>query len=447
MKASVSVDLQEVIVSALMKDSYLFSVCKDTIKDEDFSSPSCKMIYRALQFYYNKYRNLPSLSELIVTLESVYSPASGINLSEIKDVCERIYEFDKPEENFIKEKITHFIRRSRSSEVLSNFIKDFKADSDFSPEDTVNKLVKSLEVQLSTTKVFSMNDEEQIKEAREAAVGSIGQSSIIKSYINSLNKSLMFGGWQPSTVNMVVAPPGTGKSMYLINEGVNAAKQGFDVLHIFIGDMVEYDGFIRYLSCISGTPQNNLVMMPTSKQHDVVTFCNQQYDNIFDHLFILAYPSLALTVDSLIEDINKFERSLNKDFGMIIIDYPDNLIQSGVSLYSDGGTLYSSLERMARLTKSVVLVASQPQKAYWSSSIIPLEGAAESSKKQQCVDVMLTMNTEYRGAPFGTMLLAKARKGEVGKIFRFKTDYARARMEEIDEATFNATKAASAMGR
>ena len=36
----------------------------------------------------------------------------------------------------------------------------------------------------------------------------------------------------------------TGKTMYLINEGVNAAKQGFDVLHVFIGDMKEYDGFL-----------------------------------------------------------------------------------------------------------------------------------------------------------------------------------------------------------
>lgn len=286
-----------------------------------------------------------------------------------------------------------------------------------------------------------MNDIDQVKEARSNAVGSSDQSKIVHSFIESLNRSLMFGGWQPSTVNMVVAPPGTGKSMLLINEGANAAKQGFDVLHIFIGDMVEYDGFIRYLSCISGTSQNSLVMTPVEKQQEVVKLCNQQYSNIFDRLFILAYPSLSLSVDSMIEDVNKFEKQLNKDFGVIIVDYPDNLIQDGVSLYSDGGTLYSSLERMARLTKSVVLVASQPQKSYWNHSIIPLEAAAESSKKQMAVDVMLTMNTESRGANFGSMLLAKARKGEVGKIFRFRTDYARCKIEEIDEGTYNAMKA------
>lgn len=157
---------------------------------------------------------------------------------------------------------------------------------------------------------------------------------------------------------------------------------------------------------------------------------------------MLSYPSLSATVDSLVEDINRFEKQLDKDFGVIIIDYPDNLILEGRSLYEDGGTLYSSLEKLARLSQSVLLVASQPQKSYWNHQIIPLEAAAESSKKQQAVDIMMTLNTESRGANFGSILLAKARKGEVGKIFRFKTDYARCLIEEIDEGMFQAMKAA-----
>lgn len=435
-------ETQELIVSALLKSSYLFSVCKNEITEGYFSDPSCKVIYKSLDSYYKKYNSVPGLNELLIKIEDCYYPTVGVNLSEVKDTCCRIFEYDEPDEAFIKDKITDFIRKVRSTSALKNFVDQVKANPNLENDSIVVELAKALEVQLSTTKVFMMNDINQVKEARQNAVGSGDQSSIVHSFIESLNKCLMFGGWQPSTVNMVVAPPGTGKSMLLINEGVCAAKQGFDVLHIFIGDMVEYDGFIRYLSCISGTPQNNLVMMPVEKQQSIVNLMNQQYNNIFDHLFILAYPSLALTIDTLMEDVNKFEKQLNKNFGVIIVDYPDNLIQEGISLYTDGGTLYSSLERMARLTKSVVLVASQPQKAYWNHSIIPLEAASESSKKQMAVDVMLTMNTDSRGANFGSMLLAKARKGEVGKIFRFKTDYARCKIEEIDEGTYNAMKAA-----
>lgn len=588
---TVTKETQEVIVSALIKSSYLFSIGKSEMSDGYFSDPSCKVIYKALSMYYDKYSTTPSLNELLITIDDCYYPQVGVALSEVKDVCCKIYDYDEPDEEFIKDKITDFIRKVRSSSALKNFVNQIKLNPNLESDSVVSELAKALEVQLSTTKVFMMNNADQVKEARESAVGSTDQSKVIKSFINSLNQNLMFGGYQPGTVNMIVAPPGcftgdtevitsegvytieelynssnnsyklygcdpsrlsiantsyesiylseyttdiisievdntckikctrdhpfllktgiyckaeelsigdrlmtidtagikicssqvtnieypklkeevpvygivgaipynnytlrisdnlgvvvsnTGKSMFLINEGVSAAKQGFDVLHIFIGDMVEYDGFIRYLSCISGTPQNSLVMMPIDKQQSIVKLCNEQYNDIFNRLYILAYPSLSITVDNMIEDINKFEKSLNKDFGMIIVDYPDNLILEGNSLYTDGGTLYSSLERLSRLTKSVVLVASQPQKSYWNHSIIPLEAASESSKKQMAVDIMLTMNTESRGANFGTMLLAKARKGEVGKIFRFKTEYAKCGIEEIDEGTYNAFKA------
>lgn len=441
--ATVSKETQETIVAALLKDSYLYSICKDEMNDGYFSDGSCKVIYKSLSVYYDKYNAIPGLNEMLIMIDDCFYTTAGVTITEVKDTCCRLYEFEEPDETFIKDKITDFLRKVRSSSALKNFVDKMKVNPNLESDTIVSDLAKALDVQLSTTRVFMMNDIDQVKEARLASVGDESCKRIIKSSINSLNACLMFKGWQPSTVNMIVAPPAVGKSMLLINEGVCAAKQGFDVLHIFIGDMVEYDGFIRYLSCISQTPQNNLVMMSLEKQQDVVNICNQQFNNIFDHIFILAYPSLSIAVDALIEDINKFEKQLGKDFGMIIIDYPDNLIQEGRNLYEEGGTLYSSLERLARVSKSVVLVASQPSKYYWSYEIIPLEAAAESSKKQMCVDVMLTMNLSSRGSNAGSMLLAKCRKGEQGKIFRFKTDYSRCQIEEVDEGTYQALKAAS----
>ena len=802
---NVSKDQQELIVSALIKNSYLYSICKEELTDGYFLDPSCKIIYKSLSMYYQKYGATPGLNELLIMIDASYYPTCGVNLAEVKDTCQRLFDIPDPDETFIKDKITDFLRKVRSSAALKAFIDEVKVNPNLESDDIVSNLAKALEVQLSTTKIFLMNNDSQVEEARKSSVGS-DQSSIIKSILPSLNNSLMFGGYQPNTVNMIVAPPGCftgdtkvmtldgeihtleelcnsnklevygcdehghikisessgvvlskytsdlveveldniyrirctpdhqfmmrdgtykradelqdydslmpikreyreaehggggvvqksmgyecvidgnnnwdythkisarrishsqsesqihhincnrldnrlsnltwmtthdhmsyhywktyhdnkkfkegsdsgrikpgehrspateftseqisdrnrsmwkdpsyrdymrsiisessknsklvkeynyseeyqrkfrkgkvlnfvnsllvefhktyiseseydeyaqkssrprkvwksgieeaygapvnliwdtlmeeasvynhkvtnitklqlehpvpvydvvgsetenfaialsesegvfvhncGKSMFLINEGANAAKQGFDVLHIFIGDLVEYDGFIRYLSCISKTPQNSLVMMPVQKQTDVRNLCNQQYDDIFSRIFILAYPSLSLSVDTLMEDVVRFEKQLTKNFGMIIVDYPDNLIQDGRSLYEDGGTLYSSLERLSRLTKSVILVASQPSRGYWQHQIIPLEGASESAKKQMCVDIMLTMNTDSRGANFGSFLLAKARKGEVGKILRFKTDYSKCQIEEIDEGTFSAMKSA-----
>ena len=50
------------------------------------------------------------------------------------------------------------------------------------------------------------------------------------------------------------------------------------------------------------------------------------------------------------------------------------------------------------------------------------------------------MNTTTRQSIVGTFHLAKARKGEVGKIWRFKTNYEVCRISEVDENTYNAYK-------
>ena len=583
-------ETQEVIISEIIKNSYMFSLCFKEIDDSYFSDPCCKVIYKTIESYYREYHNLPGPGAFKEVLPKSYYPNVGVSLNEVSQTYDRLFDsVETYDEAYMRDKITKFIREVRSNRIVAQIVNKMSENSELDDE-TVQGFSKSLEVKLCTTKVFNINvkDDLGIKAIRESAIGSQDCSKVIKSFIGSINQNLMFGGWQPGTVNMIVAPPGcftgdtriksgnayftlkylydnhmkceidgcsefgevvkgsyssiylsgyvdelvevtinskfkikctpdhpfmmnygnyikaeelkcndalmsqgkrcrvtnikkincknkvpvygiveacpfnnyalyldeessvfvsnTGKSMFLVNEGSHAAREGFEVLHIFIGDMVEYDGFIRYLSCISSTPQNQLVMFPIDRQQNTMMSADPA-GKIFSKISLVSYPSLSVNVNTLTDDINKFEHTLNKDFDMIIIDYPDNMIQEGRSLYEDGGTLYSSLEKLARMTHAVVLVASQPQKCYWDHSIIPLEAAAESSKKQQCVDTMITFNTEFRGANFGSLLMAKARKGTVGKIFRVMTDYSKCHMEEISESQFQAMKEESKLSR
>ena len=59
---TVSKDTQELIVAALLKSSYLFSICRNEMTDGYFSDPSCKVIYKALTVYYKKYQAMPDLN-------------------------------------------------------------------------------------------------------------------------------------------------------------------------------------------------------------------------------------------------------------------------------------------------------------------------------------------------------------------------------------------------
>ena len=86
------------------------------------------------------------------------------------------------------------------------------------------------------------------------------------------------------------------------------------------------------------------------------------------------------------------------------------------------------------------MVASQPKQAFWGYEIIPLDGAAESSKKQMVVDLAMTMGMVSRDANVGTLFLNKLRRGQTGAYIRIKTDWARCRLYEIDDNEYYALK-------
>ena len=89
-----------------------------------------------------------------------------------------------------------------------------------------------------------------------------------------------------------------------------------------------------------------------------------------------------------------------------------------------------------------MMVASQPKVSYWKEEIIPLEGAAESSKKQHVVDLMMTFNLVARDATIGTFFIPKVRRGTSGRLVRVKTQWEYCRLQEITEEDYSVQKGA-----
>lgn len=434
---NVSKDLQEIVLSSIIRDEYWFSLVHNEIDDGYFDDPTCKIIYRASEYYYNKYGVVPNQNDIIVVIDDVYNDSYGVTSDAVKNDVKRLYGFPESPEEFIKDKISKFIHRIRIVSSLSKFIEDYKNNPDKDCEELYNELVSGSDVSLVTDQIFTINGD-NIHDVKTKALGTEENPKIVKSSVTAINSQFTYGGYLPSTVNMVVGAPASGKSMFLVNEGASAAKQGYKVLHIFIGDLVEYDGFIRYISCISGASQLDLVRMKDDELGNVVSVLNQQYNNVFDNVDILAYPSYSVKIDEVLKTISRVEKKLGKDYMMVIIDYPDNVIKDKDNMYQAGGEIYGDLEKLARRLNAVVMVASQPKLNYWSSEVIPLEGAAESGRKQQAVDFMVTIGLHNgdRSNNFGTLYIPKNRRGTQGYMVRFKSDYARSSIKEITQIEY-----------
>lgn len=429
-------DIQLVILSSIIKDSYLMSKVAPLMKVEYFETPELRLIYQKVKYHYDKYGAVPTLPSLRDAIDS--STSDLINKSDVKSVADKLWEALPEPEEFILDKVTQFVRSNNVKQTLQEYLPKLKSsESDNVLQELGEKLSNSVELDVDSEQYLVLSDRDKLPEVRKAAVGSEGSSIIIESSFHAINRSLQYGGYKFGDLVAFIAPPGSGKSFCLVNEGVAAVSQGFEVFHAFIGDMSLYDGWIRYASNITGIYQDQIVKMSIEDQQKLTKDYNRL--GYFDRVFLVSYPSESITVNQLIRDIGKYQSKLKKKFDMIIVDYPDNLIAENDMMYLSGGTIYNKLQGLGVKNRSAVLIASQPKITYYGAEIIPLEGAAESSKKQQNLDLMVTLGKSYRNFPYLTGFIPKNRRGVTGEIFRIKTEFENARMSEV--SAFDYSKA------
>ena len=297
-------------------------------------------------------------------------------------------------------------------------------------------MTEATKYSLETNKMFTLSDVKMLSEVRAEALGD-GKQGVISSMFPSLNEALMYNGYQFGTLNLLVGPPARGKTSILVNEGSFAVKQGFHVAHVFLGDMIMWDGFIRYMSCLLHIKQKELVAMPESELVKLLMKKDDRYGDFFDRIHIMSYAAGEKRVDEIIEALKKQQEQIKQHFSMVIIDYADNFRRENLdNMYLEGGTTYDKLALFARTNRSVVNIATQPKQVFWSKEIMPMEAAGESSRKQHIVDLQLCYNTAGRKANFGTFNIAKMRRGTSGMIFRAGTDWEYCHIEEIQEEDY-----------
>lgn len=432
-KIESSAEFQSIVLSTIIKDTYMFTRTCRYITESFFEKYSYKLIYKALRYYYEKYSKLPTLNELQSLISEFHNPQLG-DVELIKRECQELYDTPRYEENFVIDKITTFIRRNNVEGVLKSALPKLNQGGSVAIDVLGEELMKGLNFSLGRSSSFRLSNVEGIAAIRREAIGTDDNPLIIKSCMEGINQSLQFKGFKPGDVIMICAAPGVGKTMYMTNEGGNASLQGFHVLHLFIGDMKEYDGFVRYSSYYTKIPQNDIVAMSVEEQESMIRKYNMQ--GFFSNIVVSAYAAGEITIDEMVQEVYRLQDENHMHFDMILVDYADNLIPDSDMMYESGGNIYNKLSLLAAKNRSVLIVGSQPKPSYWGEEIIPKEAAAESSRKQHVIDLMITMGMTSKGSTVGSLFLPKVRRGTEGKIIRIKTYFEKAYLEAITETDY-----------
>ena len=254
-------------------------------------------------------------------------------------------------------------------------------------------------------------------------------TSYIPSKFNFINQTFSPNpGYPIGAIYMIIASPGTGKSLFMMNEALNMAMSGKKVCYLMLGDIQERDAIHRLSAIYSGQPFSEV-------WKNIIPIYTNLCQAVGDRLFIKSLPAGVLDPG---EFVDYFKDS---DFDAIFADYDSTFKVDGVesSMYDAFGKLYQKLTELTARGK-LIYIASQPKIQYYTEEYIPLSGAGESSKKQHYADMIITMG-KVTGNPnhLLTMSIVKNRRGEEGDMVRV-IRLNNGRFKVIPEGLYNSIK-------
>ena len=433
-----SSEIETIVMAVLVSDPYVVSKVVGEIEDSYFTNPAYRIIYNEISKFYSVHWCLPS--KLVLSAEI----RKKENLPEdIFETIDTLFNEAKnlPDDTYATEEVFNFVTRARSENVLSSVVDSIRSSGSIDSDKVMGQLQEVYNFRMDKLSVLTLSDVKQFQTVKREALGDEAYPQVIRFFVEPVNNTFQYGGLIPGTLNCVAAPPGRGKTSMLINQGAYAATQGFNTLHVFLGDMSRWDGLMRYVSTLTGYETKTLTSMSISEIETLVEKFNKT-TGILDRVTVLTYPADTVSANGLMEDIKNLQRDNNVHFAQIIVDYDENIrAEDSDSMYNNAGILYNKLAAFAITNKSVVWIASQPKVGSWGESeILPMECLSESSKKQKICDTILTLGKNNKISEAGTLFIAKNRRGTDGKLFRLSINGATCQMKHISEEEYENIK-------
>jgi hypothetical protein len=262
----------------------------------------------------------------------------------------------------------------------------------------------SINIQEEKT-TFQFDIEEDYERAKQQ---SMPNGKPMPSTSRLINDSLQTAGYLAGTVNMIVAPPGVGKSTFMVQEGVAFVKNGVKVLHYIFGDLQPIDVCRKYIANYKKTSLSTVEIQGDDALKDATV------KDMFSNVIFRVMGAYTMNADEIYADAARIKDKFN--FGAIMVDYDGNITPAKLdSMYLEGGYTYGMFEKLSRQTESILMCGCQPKNDWWGKEPIPLEAASESSKKQHVIDLMVTFSKPKRNVPVGLLHLPKVRRGETGR--------------------------------
>lgn len=419
------------ILAVLWRDELSFNTYKETIRPKYFQKSTHIDLCRILFDYHDKYGVPPTKDVLIEEVTRLCDKTRS--KQKLKDdyleCIEQMSSVTLYDIDYLKDKILSFGKRQAlvDSILESAEILEKQSDTQYSK---IEKLVKDALLVGEGINDLGTDIYEGIE---ERFVSYLNDEDVIERIPTGMEMldACISGGVGRTEMFCVVAPPGRGKTTFLVSAGASALENGYDVLHISLENnekqiLRNYD--LRLL-------KKDMDYIKDNVDKSIQAMFNiKKYRR--GRLKIKKYPTKSATVNTIRGLLDKLKSVEGFTPDMLIVDY-GMLLKPTVN-YKDKRTaiesVYEDLRAVADDYNLAVWTAAQGNRGALSKKIVTMNDLAECFAIGNVCDGLVSMCQTSKEKSQGDMrlFLAKIRDNEDGFILKGKILYQIKKLEFYD---------------
>lgn len=414
--------LEKVFFNFILKNKKYF----DIVKPYFYRNSEIQLVYGIIREYMSKGidAQVPTPRQILdmVSLEDKEGVITKDILKSILQV--NLKEYD--EKNFIEPKFNAWILSNRLKTGTVDIIdetRNLDSISDFDKAVEAANRIRSIVDEMSSTNFVQDDDMGSDFDDPENHVQDSSKFKV-KCGFESIDH-MLGGGWDISTLNVIMAETNNGKSLWMQNFAFKAADMGHNVLYITL-EMSERKVMKRIGSMRLKIPINEYDVLSKDTEMIKKKIANLSktaeggdlFDKKVGKIFTKFWAAGTATVTDFDNYIQKLKEKKDIKIDLIIVDYitlvATNKGAMADNLYTKGKTLAEALRAVGAKYKCPVITGVQVAKDAWNSADITLESVPESKAIAETADTFFAIirTEEMKRQSIYRFKLLKQRDGD-----------------------------------
>jgi len=368
--------LEKQIISNSLENREFFLYAYELIEPSHFDDQKNSVIWSFLKKYYSTYKIVPSR----LVLENALSK---------KNIDFEIPDVDYSSIDYVKEEVFRIIKLQKYERFLLSAILQA---SETNPE--YDKLFEEFKKVIHIQNEMSAGIQYFDVRTRMERASQMWNDRISSGF-PSLDMHLPGGGFGRKEAAAVMAPPGVGKSLWLVNFGAKFVQRGMKVLH-FTREVSEEILSLRYDSCYLGKNSDDVLSnidLSVQQIEGLHSIISKEKDK--NLLWVKEFPTGASSINEAQAYLQMLKDRYNFKPDVIIDDYLD-LARSSTSYkssYEEQASVFKEFRGwMAKESMCGLTALQTTREAEGLVEPIKMKHTSDSYQKPRLLDLLMTIN-------------------------------------------------------